>query len=314
MNNTKWISMASLPEPMFPAFEKMCTSIYMRKSFEVPGDILRAELSVCALGLGVCTINGKGVTEDVLTTPYTQYDKRVIYQVYDVTDCLKKGKNAIGIHVGNGFYNDNMNIWHDNMAPWKDNPKAAAKLVIHCRSGEEICIKTDKTWKCAPGSSLYNHMRQGEWCDASLRKIGYDLPDYDDSAWEQACTAREPGGVLTTVDMPPIRIIRTLQPVYMQNGLYDFDENISGWANITLTGKKGQEVRLQYLETLDEDSQKQVQGFCIRENRVLKHEDVFVCSGREKEEFHPSFCYHGFRYIQVKNQPDDFNIVAQVAY
>jgi len=314
VHKTKWITMASLPVPMYPDFEKMCTSIYARKSFAVPDDILRAELSVCALGLGVCTINGQAVTDDVLTTPYTQYDKRVIYQIYDVTGLLKKGKNAIGIHVGNGFYNDNMNIWHDNMAPWKDNPKVAVKLMIRCQSGEEFCIQTDKTWKCAPGSSLYNHMRQGEWCDASLRKIGFDMPEYDDSDWEMACTAREPGGVLLTTDMPPIRIIRTLKLVNVQNDVYDFGENTSGWASITLTGRKGQEVRLQYLETLDEDSQRQVQGFCIREGRLLKHEDVFICSGREKEEFHPSFCYHGFRYVRVINQPEDFEIVAQVVH
>ncbi|MBQ7006480.1 MAG: hypothetical protein IJN59_01485, partial [Oscillospiraceae bacterium] len=69
MNNTKWITMASLPVPMYPDFEKMCISIYARKSFDISKDIQQAELSVCALGLGVCTINGQKVTEDVLTTP-----------------------------------------------------------------------------------------------------------------------------------------------------------------------------------------------------------------------------------------------------
>ena len=36
--------------------------------------------------------------------PFTRYDKRYVYREYDVTDLLCVGKNAIGVHVGNGFY------------------------------------------------------------------------------------------------------------------------------------------------------------------------------------------------------------------
>ncbi len=306
--------MASLPLARNDKYDLLNSSVYFRKEFMLDDNIKKAELSICALGIGVCKVNGLPVTDEVLSTPYTQYDKRVIYRVYDVTACLKKGDNAIGVHVGNGFYNDNMYIFGNMMAAWKDNPKLAAKLVVTYDSGVVFTLKTDKTWKCSPGSSVYNHMRQGEWCDASLRQPGYDLPLFDDSSWEEAFVANEPGGVLTTCDMPPIRIIRTLKAKIIGDGLYDFGENTSGWAKIVLSGAKGQEVRLKYLETLDADSQKQVQGFCRREDKLLKHEDVFVCSGREKEEFSPSFCYHGFRYIQVENAPADFKITAEVVH
>ena len=121
-------------------------------------------------------------------------------------------------------------------------------------------------------------MRQGEWCDANLRQEGYDLPSFDDSAWEDAFIANEPGGFLTTSDMPPIRVIRTLEAKKISDNTYDFGENTSGWAKITVSGEKGREIRLKYHETPDEDSQKQVRGFCRSEKHPLSHEDVFDTS------------------------------------
>lgn len=306
--------MSSFPLAMPSEYCNMNSSFYVRKAFEIKGKIDSAQLSLCALGLGVCTINGKDVTDEVLSTPYTQYDKRVIYRSYDVSEILCRGSNVIGVHVGNGFYNDNMGIWNDMMATWKDNPKVAAKLVVIYESGEIQTIQTDTTWKCRVGSSVYNHMRQGEKCDANLRPIGYDLPDYDDSEWEYAIVAREPGGVLQTTTMPSIKVIRTLIPKKVNHNIYDFGINTSGWAKITVTGEKGCEIRLKYHEGLDESSYRHVNRFSIIEGKPLKHEDVFICSGRKKEAFRPSFCYHGFRYVEVENAPDDFEIVAEVVH
>ncbi len=314
MNSTKWITLPSLPLAMYTEFTNMNSSLYMRKNFKAEENIKSAQLSVCALGLGVCTINGKNVTDEVLSTPYTQYDKRVIYREYDVTALLHTGDNAIGVHVGNGFYNDTMNIWNDMMAPWKDHPKLALKLIITYMTGETQVVKTDTSWKGTMGSVVYNHMRQGEVCDANLRQINYDLPDFDDSKWDSCIIAHEPGGILQTTNMPPIRVIRRLEAKLIADNIYDFGENTSGWVKITVTGAKGQEIRIGYFETFEERSRNQIKGFCIRENKPLKHEDVFICSGREKETFSPSFCYHGFRFAEVKNAPADFSIVAEVVH
>ena len=65
-------------------------------------------------------------------------------------------------------------------------------------------------------------MRQGEKSDANLRPIGFDLPGFDDKEWENAVIAHEPGGILQTTQMPPIRVIRTLTPVVVDGDVYDF--------------------------------------------------------------------------------------------
>lgn len=316
MKTTKWITLGSLA-PMMPRLAPgLNGSILFRKVFTAKEAVQEARLSICALGLGVYTVNGRAVTEDVLCTPFTQYDKRVIYQEYDVTPLLTEGRNVLGVHAGNGFYNNNMTLWNDAFAPWRENPKLAAKLEITYASGKKEVIRTDTSWKCVKGPSIYNHMRQGEVHDASLRQPGFDTPVFDDSAWENAVLTHEPGGILETTDMPPIRVMGRLEAVSCENGIYDFGVNISGWARITASGEKGQEIRLIYDESLDEEGNpRQVcNTFALEEKSRVSNEDIFILSGAEKEEFRPSFCYHGFRYVKVVNAPEDFQIVAEIVH
>jgi len=314
MNRTKWISSGRTIMPANALKEN--GSYLFRKDFTVSELPVKAELKICALGLGEYRLNGQAVTDEVLCTPFTQYDKRVIYQVYDVTGLLVMGENVLAAHVGNGFYNNNMYTWNDVLTAWKDVPKLFAHLTLTFASGEQEIIRTDRSWKWADGPSIYNHMRQGEICDASLRQPGYDTAGFDDAAWKKAAIAHEPGGAMETTDMPPIKVIRTLQPVKIAEDIYDFGENISGWAKVTATGEKGQEIRLIYDDKMNPDGSffGNCGMFARMENMTLCNEDVFILSGAEKEEFRPTFCYHGFRYVKVENAPADFTIEAEVVH
>ena len=305
LDTVKWI---------FDADGNENESTYFRKEFEVNGDIESAALYICALGIGVCTLNGEAVTDEVLSTPYTRYDRRVLYRSYDVTKLVAVGANAMGIHVGNGFYNNNMTTWNDNCAAWRDKTrKTAAKLVVYFKSGDKIEMVTDESWRVRRGCSVYNHMRQGEMTDARLRQAGFDRPHFDDSDWHAAHIAHEPGGVLSQTDMPPVRICREYKPISQKDGLYDFGINTSGWARIAVSGKEGQKIILSYAERINADGtfHKGMNTFNVIEDAPLKHQDIFICSGRENEEFSASFCYHGFRYVKAENAPADFSITVQ---
>lgn len=155
-------------------------SLYFRKEFDVPEKIKSATLYISVLGQGICSINGKNVADDVLSTPYTRYDKRILYREYDVTDLIKVGKNAIGIHAGSGFFNNNMRTWSEEMATWRDKPRALVNLFITMQNGDEILIKGDNRWKSDFGCCPYNGVRRGEICDARLR-VPYDEVGFDDS-------------------------------------------------------------------------------------------------------------------------------------
>ena len=304
-NNAKWIFDISGDEN---------GSTYFRKEFKINGQINSAVLYICALGIGICKINGEYVTEDVLSTPYTRYDKRVLYQSYDVTNLVQDGINAIGVYVGNGFYNNNSSTWNDNCAAWRDKTrKIVVKLIVHLKSGQTMEFATDESWKVKKGCSVYNHMRQGEIIDGRLRQIGFDKPAFDDGGWETAHIAHEPGGALRQMEMPSIRICHRYKPVSKNGDVYDFGINTSGWVKMKVTGEEGQKITISYAERLNDDGtlHNRINQFNIKENLLLKHQDIFICSGKKDEEFSSGFCYHGFRYVMIENAPEKFSIIAE---
>ena len=116
--SAKWIAAPQTDQPS-PLF---------RLEFPVKPGLTSASLSLCALGYGVATVNGQPVTEDVLTTPLTRFDATVQYNTYDVAPLLQVGDNALGVMLGNGWYNDTAATWDYEKAPWRHHPKLLAQL------------------------------------------------------------------------------------------------------------------------------------------------------------------------------------------
>ncbi len=116
--------------------------------------------------------------------------------------------------------------------------------------------------------------------------------------------------------MPPIRIIRKIKPISINDGIYDFGENISGWVRIVATGEKGQEMSIKYDERLNEegDLKNYIDVFVKREGLSLANNDIVTFSGAVNEEYAPSFQYHGFRYVKLTNAPDNIKVEAEVVH
>src|SRR6185437_6226824 len=89
------------PSPMF------------RKEFSTNKKIKSAAIYITAHGLYEAKINGNRVGEDFFTPGWTSYNKRLQYQVYDVTNLVKEGNNAIGVTLGDGWYRGHL-AWGDN--------------------------------------------------------------------------------------------------------------------------------------------------------------------------------------------------------
>ena len=69
--------------------------LQLRKEFFIRDDVLSATLNIIGLGYGVYYINGEEVTDDVLLTQFTNFDKRILYNKYDVTRLISKGENCV---------------------------------------------------------------------------------------------------------------------------------------------------------------------------------------------------------------------------
>ncbi|HJA93119.1 MAG TPA: family 78 glycoside hydrolase catalytic domain [Candidatus Eisenbergiella merdipullorum] len=284
-------------------------SVLFRGDFSVKKKPGKAKLSVCCLGYGTVYINGKRVTQDVLTTPFTRFDQRVIYQIYDVDEFVSKGKNVIAVHLGNGWYNDVAETWDYEKAVWRHHPKMIASLELTWKDGEKDYIKTGSGWKAQEGPVTYNHIREGECVDARKVIKGWNEADFDDSLWLTADICRGPGGKLEQTNMPPERIIRRLEGRLLRNGIYDFGENISGWVCFTGRAPAGHETSLYFSERY-QDGELDRKNICEFTLHELKHCDQYIFRGEGKEAFCPEFQYHGFRYVKVENPPGDFIIWA----
>ena len=94
----KWI------EPGYKEDSVMRPSPLFRKEFSANKKITSATAYITAHGLYEAQINGHRISDAYFTPGWTSYSKRLQYQVYDVTNMISKGNNAIAVSLGNGWY------------------------------------------------------------------------------------------------------------------------------------------------------------------------------------------------------------------
>jgi alpha-L-rhamnosidase len=292
-----------------------------RKTFEIDGKVRSATALICGIGYHELHLNGAKVGDHVLDPGYTRYDRRILVVRHDVTKQIKSGKNAIGMMLGNGFYNvTTRNAWDFEKAPWRAAPKVkfVLRIVVDKGNGrgEEILVRSGEAWKTTTGAVTYDNIYGGETYDARLEKPGWDTPEYDDSAWEPAKVVQAPGGAETPQELPPIRVVRTIQPVSLTEPkpgvfIYDMGENMTGWAKLSVVGSAGTKITLRFAERLNKDGtldNAQIAEHTGRRDPGGRFQtEEYICSGKgtlaRPETYEPRFTYHGFQYVEVTGFP-----------
>lgn len=266
-----------------------------RKVFDINKKIRRARVYVSGLGLYELYVNGKRIGDRVLDPGQTDYKKRVLYTVYDVTENLILGKNAMGVILGNGRYVKEYGY---------DFPKLILQLLLEYEDDSFEWVITDETWKTKYGPISLNSLYHGEVYDGRKEIKDWNLPEYDDSDWENAVIVDPPGGKFYSEIYPPIKVTRTLKPIKMWSTkigtyIYDFGQNFTGWVKIRLkTFESGKELRIRYSELIYEDG-----TLNCSTNRTALATDIYITKGEGYEEYEPRFTYHGFRYVEVNGYP-----------
>ncbi len=139
---------------------------FLRKGFPLAQPVVAARLYATALGLYEVEINGQRVGKDIFTPGWTDYKRRVQYQVYDVTDLLRQGDNVIGAVLGDGWYCGNVAAF--GRQRYGDRPRLLAQLELTLADGSKMTVTTDGTWKVAYGPILEADLIMGESYDARL--------------------------------------------------------------------------------------------------------------------------------------------------
>ncbi len=300
----RWIT---VPREMQP---KGVEGPLLRKGFVLDKPLRRAVVYVSGLGLYELHLNGKKVGDHELDPGFTAYDKRALYATYDITESLRTGKNALGVMLGNGWYNYAVPAaWDFDKAPWRDRPKLLLQLAIEFSDGTTQTILSDSSWRVNIGPLVDNEIMTGETYDARKEIHGWDEAEFAVSGWTSAAEAAPPAGVLSAESYPAVRTFQTIRPVGLTEPkpgvyVYDFGQNMAGLEELTVQGKAGDTVKMQFGEELHAD------GTLSQDNiKSLTHEDgfqtdIYTLKGSGGDEtYRPRFTYHGFRYAQVTGFP-----------
>jgi alpha-L-rhamnosidase len=294
------------PAPMF------------RKEFNLKKKVNKAVAFVTGLGYFELYLNGQKVGDDVLVPNQTNFGKRpglineyipvednfreykVMYLAYDIKDRLKKGKNALGSMLGNGFYNPAKH-WTASYG----TPRFLAQIYVTYEDGSEEVIVSDESWKASKSPVMMDMVYYGEHYDARKEQPGWNQPDFDDSAWEHAVLRKAPEGKLVAHTANPDRVMERLSPVKIEklgNGNYkvDFGVEVSGWVGLNkVKGPAGHKIGIRYL--------------C----NTYSGDNSYIFKGEGAESYAARFNWFVFSGVEISNWPGELTsdqVTAEVVH
>ena len=281
-------------------------SIYVEKTFSAKKKIKHAVMNVCGLGFSEVRVNGEKIDDSEFGPLWSDYDKSVFYNTYDVTELLKdNGRKPVNIEVllGNGFYNEQGGRYHKLRISFGP-PTLKMCIKVTYADGSTGNIITDRTWQYSPSELVFNSLYGGEDYDARIER-----------EWKPVVIQEGPKGMLRPQMAPPVKVMERYNPVscdfltaderqkaekiakrVLPPGTFvlDMGQNLAGVPEISVKGKPGQTVKVYVSETLTPE------GACNQRMTGRQHYYAYTIKGTGVEIYRPRFSYYGFRYIQIE--------------
>lgn len=270
----KWITS---PVNLYPA------AVTFQTCFELDKSVKKATLKASAIGVYAAYINEVRVGKNVLAPGWTTYNHRVLYQTYDVTSMLAK-TNKLEIGAGQG--------WAGRHYDGKQvNPIVTAWLDITFTDGTSERIATDTNWEVYTSKVTRTALYHGETIDhtAKIKLIGNAVAAKPTAKLE----AQDGEDIVEVERIAPIELIRTPKGEVV----IDFGQNMTGYVEVKIKGKRGGKIVMHHAEVLDRDG-----NFYTDNYRRAKNENVYVLSGKD-DVFKPIYTFQGFRYIRLTEFP-----------
>jgi alpha-L-rhamnosidase len=275
---------------------------YLRRAFHVDRPVVRARLYATALGLYDLQLNGRPAGDHVLAPDWTDYRKRVRYQMYDVTSLVRTGDNAIAGTVANGWYAGH--IGNGGYQYWGKQPCVMAQLELTHNDGSVETVGTDDAWTAHVGPIQATDFMEGESYDARMVLDAGSADYHPGPDWTpvQVRTDGLPPEIDPQVDQP-VRELMTLTPKSVKEAqpghwLFDLGQNMVGVARLHVTAPAGTRVTIRVAEMLNADGTIYTANY-----RKAPSIDTYVCKGGGAETWQPRFTFHGFRYVELTGLP-----------
>ena len=273
----------------------------LRKEFSVKKGLKSARYYGTGLGYHELYLNGERVGEDYLSPNQTNYTTRpllntrgivvtdpfeeytVLYLSHDFTDKLQEGDNAIGVILGDGFFNISRH-WVLGYG----TPRFIGQIELEYEDGSCEVIASDESWRAERSAITRNQIYYGECYDARLEHDGWSTAAYDDSAWQPVALKNKPCGKLIPQNGPADRINERFAPVEFEkreDGVIrvKFPVEVSGWVALkNIEAEAGQQISIKYL------SESPGNG-----------DNIYIAKGSGDESYHARFTWFVFSEVEI---------------
>lgn len=279
-------------------------AFYAARKFSARGKIAEAFCSVCGLGQFVLRVNGEKVGDHELDPGWTDYNKQVQYVTFDVTELLQSGENDITAEIGCGWYVADIGGRHFYTAGFHGYESFGKvlpfifEMTVRYTDGTEEKLVSDKNWSVRHSATTLSNIYGSEDFDARLLPERDVVSDPESHCAVVLSEADIPKGEPVAMSHPPVKIVRTYEPVNITTRgggvIYDFGQNMSGLFEITVSGKRGQQVKMTPVEKLTADG-----DICRSCDSYL----IYTLSGNGAECWRPQFTYSAGRWVKVECLP-----------
>ncbi len=277
---------------------------YLRKEFIGTKEIRSAKIYISGLGVYELYINGNKIGDQVLAPVPTDYTQSVMYNTFDVTSYINKGKNTIATILGNGRFFTVRQNYKPHKIKTFGFPKMLLQLEVEYTDGTKQNIVSDNTWKItADGPIISNNEWDGEEYDARKEMPGWNKNGYNDRKWLPAQVVQAPGGKLTAQMTGNMKIMEFIKPINItqlktDTFIVDMGQNMVGWLQLKAKRSKGTIIKMRFAENINKDGSLYVENL-----RSAWCTDSYTLKGEGTEIWEPSFVYHGFRYVEITGFP-----------
>ncbi|RZL39332.1 MAG: hypothetical protein EOP35_03945 [Rubrivivax sp.] len=274
-----------------------------RHAVQVRKPVRHAHLCIAGLGHYQLWIDDLRLSPEGLNGGWTRYDKRVLYDAYDLGAQLTVGEHRLGVALGNGFFNvEALQGRYAKLDGSFGRPQMWCQLRIVYTDGSEDILASGAGWQSRSGGTVYSSIYGGEDHDARL-----DDGRFGGDGWHPATVIDGPRGALqgsTFRTMVVLKRLPSRSATVLRPGVvvHDFGINHSGRPAVRFRGlQAGTVVRFVPAELLAEDGsadQQSMVGGKARGYRGIAF--TYTARGDAEEAWSPQFTYTGYRYLQVE--------------
>lgn len=235
---------------------------------DTEGTVRSARVYASGLGMFEMYINGQKTTDAVFEPGESNYNRKVFYVSYDITDKLKSGKNAAGVYLGKGFYhNTKADGSRRNRAPRIWGPLMfLAQIEVSYTDGKKDIFCTDSSWE--------------NCCIFDEKDCPFEF-----------LQAKNYNSVKPIEEVPVV----SCKKLDSYDYIVEFGKNFAGTFTFTADVPNGTK--------LDFWPGERTEGGHVKPDYGAIY-DSYIGNGFEGQSYTPKFVYHGFAYLEIKGMEE----------